>query len=150
MSISSILSGAGIAGLFSVNKQQGQNLPDASSFGATLAAVSSGGITPSSSGSTGGISGAGSASAGSSSSAASQDDNSGVTEFMKYMQKTPAQRFQEAWLKQHGISPEKFAAMSPDEKKAITDQMKQDLQAKAKELAENQNGKPRVPVDILA
>ena len=63
--------------------------------------------------------------------------------FKDYMSKTPEQRYIESWLKSHGISAEDFAAMSPEDKQAIIDQMKLEMQAKMEEKA-------AASVDILA
>jgi hypothetical protein len=58
-----------------------------------------------------------------------------VNEFLSYMDKTPAQRWQEAWLKQHGITPGDFAAMSPQERQKLMDQMQQELKQKMEDKA---------------
>jgi hypothetical protein len=65
--------------------------------------------------------------------------------FLDYTKKTPEQRFQEAWLKAHGITPEQFAAMSPTERQKILDQIRQEIQAKVKENAQ----RPKKPTNIL-
>ena len=64
-----------------------------------------------------------------------KDKNDPVNEFLSYMEKTPAQRWQEAWLKQHGVTPEDFEAMSPAEKQKLLDQMRQELKQKMEDKA---------------
>ncbi len=63
------------------------------------------------------------------------DDNDPVKQFTDYMKKTPEQRYQESWLKQHGVSPEQFAAMSPAEQKKLIDEMQHELEEKMKAQA---------------
>jgi hypothetical protein len=73
---------------------------------------------------------------------------SGATaEFLDYMKKTPAQRWQDAWLKSHGITQEQFDAMSPAEKWKILQQIREDMEAKMKDQMEH-GGKGTT--DILA
>jgi hypothetical protein len=60
-------------------------------------------------------------------------DDPAVQDFQNFMTETPAQRMQDAWLRQHGISAADFAAMSPDDKQKLLDQMKQEIEAKLKE-----------------
>jgi hypothetical protein len=89
------------------------------------------------------------AGASASSSASSSDD--ATTQFLNYMKETPAQRMQDAWLKQHGISPQAFAAMSGEEKQKIIDQMKQDIEAKLKQKLDSGNastGTAKPSVDL--
>jgi hypothetical protein len=70
-------------------------------------------------------------------------------EFLDYMKKTPAQRMQETWFKQHGITKEQFDAMSPADQQKVLAQMKQDIEEKIKERQEAENRKHGV-TDILA
>ncbi len=65
--------------------------------------------------------------------------------FLDYMKKTPAQRFQEQWLKAHGLSQAEFDAMPPEKKQAVLDTMRKDLETQMKEKAQN-GGK--TPLDI--
>jgi hypothetical protein len=58
-----------------------------------------------------------------------------VEEFRDYMSKTPEQRMQENWLRAHGITPEEFAAMSPEEQLKLMDQMRAEIENKLKERA---------------
>jgi hypothetical protein len=66
-------------------------------------------------------------------------------EFLDYMKKTPEQRLQEAWLKAHGVTPEQFEAMSPEEQQKLLEQMREDIKAKMKEDAL----RPKKPTDIM-
>lgn len=68
-------------------------------------------------------------------------------EFMNYMKMTPAERMQESWLRQHGISKEEFDAMSVEEQQKIIAQMKQDIENDIKEKMRMAEHKP---VNILA
>lgn len=47
-----------------------------------------------------------------------------VSEFLAEVQKTPAERIQEAVLKQMGVTPEEYAEMSGEEKSAIDEAIK--------------------------
>lgn len=58
-----------------------------------------------------------------------------VKEFTDYMNQTPAQRMQSAWLKQHGVSQEEFDAMSAADKQKLIDEMKRELQQKMEDKA---------------
>lgn len=58
------------------------------------------------------------------------------TVFKNYMKMTPAERMEENWLKAHGLSREKLAAMSPEDREAVMKQMKEDIERAAKEKAE--------------
>jgi hypothetical protein len=62
--------------------------------------------------------------------------------FLDYMKKTPAQRFQEQWLKAHGLSQAEFDAMPPEKKQAVLDTMRKDLETQMKEKAQNGGQKP--------
>lgn len=64
------------------------------------------------------------------------------TTFMNYMKETPAQRFQDSWLAQHGISKADFDAMSDTQKQKIIAEMKQDIEQKAKEQMGSSDHKP--------
>lgn len=105
-----------------------QNLPGnslPSSFGAALAAATSASAPAPAS-----ASGSAAASSGAVSSSAGSD---AASQFESYMKETPAQRMQDAWLRQHGISQQQFAAMSPADKQKLNDQMKADIEAKVKQ-----------------
>lgn len=49
-------------------------------------------------------------------------------EFMNYMKKTPAERMFDSWLERHKISRGQFNALSPEEKKKLVDEFKQEMQ----------------------
>jgi len=68
------------------------------------------------------------------------------TKFMSYMKETPAQRFMDSWLAQHGISKDDFNKMSDDAKQKIIAQMKQEMEQKAKEQIGSDDHKP---VDLV-
>jgi predicted flavoprotein YhiN len=59
-----------------------------------------------------------------------------VQQFMNYMKETPAQRLVNAWLQQHGISPQQFAAMSAADKQKIINEMKTDIENELKQKME--------------
>jgi hypothetical protein len=73
----------------------------------------------------------------------------GAQEFLSYMKQTPAQRMQDNWLRQHGITKAQFDAMTPAQQKALIDQMKQEIEDKMKQAAQSApNGKTTLPVSI--
>lgn len=57
--------------------------------------------------------------------------------FIDYMDKTPAERLQEDWLKRHGLTKAEFDALPADEKQALVDQMRIELEAQLKEQAKH-------------
>jgi hypothetical protein len=67
-------------------------------------------------------------------------------EFQKYMKMTPAERMEENWLRAHGLSKEKLAAMSSEDREKIMKQMKDDIEKKLKDDSEQKATK----VDITA
>ena len=84
-------------------------------------------------------------------SSSSSSGNDAVTQFMDYMKETPAQRMQDAWLQQHGISPQAFAAMTGAQKQKIIDERKQDIEAKLKQKMESgtsSNAKPTIDLSV--
>jgi hypothetical protein len=96
-------------------------------------------------------SGNGSTMAGASASSSASSGNDAVTQFMNYMKETPAQRMQDAWLQQHGISPQAFAAMTGAQKQKIIDEMKQDIENKLKQKMEagtSSNAKPTIDLSV--
>ncbi|NCY25885.1 MAG: hypothetical protein EBX37_13865 [Alphaproteobacteria bacterium] len=56
--------------------------------------------------------------------------------FLEYMNKTPAERWREAWLKQHKLTEADLEAMSPEKRRAIEDQMAQDMKEQIERSAE--------------
>jgi hypothetical protein len=79
--------------------------------------------------------------------AAAPADNS-AQQFLSYMQETPAQRTQSAWLSQHGITQQQFDAMSPADKQKIIDKMQQEINEQIKQQTEN-NVKKATATDIV-
>jgi len=74
--------------------------------------------------------------------------NDAIQTFTDYMKQTPAERMQAAWLAQHGVSKEDFDAMSPDDKKKLMDQMKQEIREKIRKQTEDMASK--AAADIFA
>ena len=87
--------------------------------------------------------------AGTAPTSSSSGSDDAVQKFMNYMNETPAQRLQNAWLQQHGITPQAFAAMSSADKQKIIDEMKQDIEAKLKQKMETGTAaKPSVNIVV--
>ncbi len=63
-------------------------------------------------------------------------------EFLTYMQKTPAQRMREAWLKSHNLTEEQLEAMPPEERQKIEKQMADEIKEKLKQQVQNQQQSP--------
>lgn len=74
------------------------------------------------------------------STAAHDSSNSALAEVKNYFKESPAQRMQDDWLSQHGITEAQFNSMSPADKQKIVDQMRQDIQAKMKQKLGSANG----------
>jgi hypothetical protein len=72
--------------------------------------------------------------------------SSAADEFMNYMKMTPAERMQANWLSSHGISKEKFEAMSPEEKQKLLAKMKHEIEEQIKKASDTNTRK----VDITA
>ena len=68
---------------------------------------------------------------------ASNPADSARNQFLSYMQKTPAQRMEEDWLKKHGLTKEKLDAMSPQERKAVMEQMRREIEEQMKKSSKN-------------
>lgn len=62
-------------------------------------------------------------------------DKSPKEEFLAYMEKTPAERMAEAWLKARGISPEELEQMPPEEREVIEKQMAEDIKRQMEQEA---------------
>jgi hypothetical protein len=73
-------------------------------------------------------------------------EDSAATQFRSFMQQSPAEQMQTAWLARHGISKEAFAAMDPSEKKKLMEEMKHDIEEQAKQNA----SAVHTPTNILA
>ncbi|MBY0406926.1 MAG: hypothetical protein K2Q01_04490 [Rickettsiales bacterium] len=63
-------------------------------------------------------------------------EKSPVELFLEYMQKTPEQRWREAWLKQHKLTEEEFAALPPEKQQALTQQMQEDMKKQTEQTAQ--------------
>jgi len=87
-----------------------------------------------------------SASADSSSLQSTTQTPSAEDTFKAYMKMTPAERMEDAWLKSHGLTKEKLAAMSPTERENVMKQMKTEIEQNLKQKTE-QKGQQ---VDVLA
>ncbi|WP_374370466.1 hypothetical protein [Dongia sp.] len=57
-------------------------------------------------------------------------------EFLAYMEKSPAERMADAWLKAHGLSEEDLKAMDPAKREAIEKQMAEDIKREMQEEAQ--------------
>jgi hypothetical protein len=66
--------------------------------------------------------------------------------FKAYMKMTPAERMEDAWLKSHSLTKEKLAAMSPADREATLNQMKDEIEQDLKLKTEQKGQK----VDVLA
>lgn len=64
-------------------------------------------------------------------------------QFRDFMNSTPAEKLQEAWLARHGISKEEFAAMEPAAKQALVEQMKKEIEEEMKQA------NAKAPTNIL-
>ena len=58
-----------------------------------------------------------------------------VAAFNSFMNETPAQRMQDSWLQQNGITRQQFDAMSETDKQKLLNQMKRDIEERMKEQA---------------
>ena len=58
-------------------------------------------------------------------------------DFLNYMKQTPAQRMEDLWLRQHGLTREQFEALGPAEKQRLMNQMKHDIEEQIKQSTEN-------------
>lgn len=56
-------------------------------------------------------------------------------EFLAYMEKSPAERMAEAWLRSRGISPEELEQMPPEEREALEKQMAEDIKRQMEQEA---------------
>jgi predicted flavoprotein YhiN len=62
-------------------------------------------------------------------------DKSPKQEFLAYMEKSPAERMAEAWLRSRGISPEELEQMPPEEREALEKQMAEDIKRQMEQEA---------------
>lgn len=68
-----------------------------------------------------------------SSSSSESERSEAVQAFLDYMNKTPAERMQDAWLAEKGITEEDFENMTPDEKQSVLEEMRADIKRKLEE-----------------
>ena len=76
----------------------------------------------------------------------SNGNDDAIKQFMDYVNQPLAQRLEEAWLAQHGITKKQFDAMSTEDKQKLVAKMKQEIEAKMKDASST----PHKPVNILA
>lgn len=77
--------------------------------------------------------------AGSGTSGATADPNAtdpAVKAFMDYMKETPAQRWEEEWLRAHGLTLKQLQAMSPAQRAAIEREIARDIQTRLQQAGE--------------
>jgi predicted flavoprotein YhiN len=77
---------------------------------------------------------------------ASGKDEDPMQWFLSYMKKPTLERMQEQWLESHHITKEKLAKMTDAEKKALADQMQQDIKRQMQEAEAKKKGR----VDLYA
>lgn len=63
-------------------------------------------------------------------------DSSAVKGFQEYMKETPEQRMRDAWLASHHLTEADLAAMPPDERQAVENQMAQDIKTRIQSAAQ--------------
>ncbi len=86
----------------------------------------------------------------SSKSKAASEDASAVQNFMDYMKETPAQRFEDQWLKAHGLTQKDLDAMPADKRQAILKQMADDIKRQVQQAAQNTMKKTSGPSSIAS
>ncbi len=81
--------------------------------------------------------------------APSESDTPEAT-LMKFFKMSPAEKMQYTWLNAHHLTKEKLAAMSPEERQAVNQQMATELQQKALQDSKDRKGQdePGKSVDI--
>jgi len=82
--------------------------------------------------------------------ASAADASDPTSAFTAFINETPAQRMQDAWLQQHGVTQQQFNALSADDKQKLLDQMKRDLEERMKEQAAQNTAPKGSQVNILA
>jgi hypothetical protein len=79
--------------------------------------------------------------------AGSTDSSSDALQYLiKYMNESPAQRMEEAWLAKHHLSEQSLQAMSPDQQDAIRKQMAEDIKKQIQEKTGGLGGNANVVV----
>ncbi|HTZ77396.1 MAG TPA: hypothetical protein VMC10_05800 [Stellaceae bacterium] len=76
---------------------------------------------------------------------------SAAQSFLKYMNETPAQKLEDAWLKEHNLTRAQLDAMPPAQREAIEKEMAADIQQKLKQQAlDNANKQTGGNLDVTA
>ena len=73
---------------------------------------------------------------------------SAVADFLAYANETPAQRMRDGILKSMGLSEKDLEAMSPEQRKAVEDTIRQKIKDAAEQAAEK--GKTGLVADVRA
>jgi hypothetical protein len=83
-------------------------------------------------------------------SAAAHDSgaSTAVSDFLDYAKKTPAQRMRDAILKSMGLTEDDLKRMSPDQRKAVEDAIREKIKDAAEEAAKK--GKTGLVADVTA
>ncbi len=66
--------------------------------------------------------------------------NDAAQTFLDYMKELPAQRLEDSWLAAHHLTAKELAAMSPDQRKAIEQQMAADIKEQIKQATDKKPG----------
>jgi hypothetical protein len=64
---------------------------------------------------------------------------SAADDFLNYMKESSAERMADSWLASHGLSKEKLAAMTPEQRDAVLKQMAKEIKD---EVAQSAQDKP--------
>lgn len=79
----------------------------------------------------------------------STDDSDPIKAFEDYMKEPIEQRMEESWLAQHGITKDEFKSMDPAKKKALMDQMKQDIENQIRKKIGDSSGSTTVAASSI-
>jgi hypothetical protein len=79
--------------------------------------------------------------------AASEETSGARGEFAKYMKMTPAEKMHAAMLSQLGVSEDEYKAMSPDDRAALDQKIKEMIKQQA-ETAARDGGKKGILADV--
>jgi hypothetical protein len=64
-----------------------------------------------------------------------QKGGAAIDAFLKIAQAPQAEKLQEQWLRAHGLSKEKLAAMTPEKREAVIKEMTEEIKQQMKEAA---------------
>lgn len=112
---------AGITAVTAARQASAGGTGDFESFLSTAGNGVSSGSGASGTGANPAASGSGSAGGG------SYSNDPAVQAFMKYMNESTAQKFEDAWLASHGLTEAKLKAMTPEQRAGVIKQMEQDM-----------------------